>query len=661
MTFLLILLWSFAILIGYYFFHKPISPVQALALGQAALDLLLAGSILTAAGGMGRRLLRRAPLAGLERLAASAAVGLGILSLVWLGLGSLSLVYSWTAWLLLLLLLVLLRKDCLAWGNDFGALREIWIYSPVFEKILAFAAAFLAGIQLVFALAPPVKWDALTYHLDLPTGYIAAHAVRLNPANPYAGSPQLSEMLFTWAIQLHRPETAAVLAWGVGVLFLLGVLGLNQSLARAVFTSLSGDDLAKRAAITGWAALIAVLVGFTFRRMLGWAYTDLFSALFGAAILILLFAWFQSGTDRLWLWVGALCGWAVSVKWTSGAAVIGVFLIPLVFHRVRRLPIGIWLAGGAVALVIYAPWAAWDLAATGNPIYPFLIPTAIFPAWRVAAGNLAPEGLTWLSGAALPVALTWTGVDGALGFSTDIGPLLILLAIPALWLFRKNHETRALALILALVWTVIAIPGLRYGHLTQPRLYFAALPVLAILAGLGWAGLQALTLQGVRLRRILGAILALVCLLVIFQDTADLAGSTAPAAVLGAESQAAYRAVNLGDYAQLDEKLAALPAGARVLALWEPRMFYLPANTLADFWIDRWRTDSHEHSQAGDVLAQWRAQGITHLLVYLPGETFMRSSDPATSPQSWAEFDQLLQQLPAPVNVGGAYQIYPLP
>jgi hypothetical protein len=290
-----------------------------------------------------------------------------------------------------------------------------------------------------------------------------------------------------------------------------------------------------------------------------------------------------------------------------------------------------------------------------------VIPTPLFPAWRVAAGNLAPDGLTWLSGAALPVALTWTGVDGALGFSTDIGPLLVLLALPAVWIFRKQRPVQVLCLVLALVWAVIAIPGLKFGHLTQPRLYFAALPALAILAGLGWAALQSLTLQGVRLRRILGAILALVCFLVVLQDATDLAASNAPAAVLGAESPAAYRAANLGDYALLDETLAALPAGARVLALWEPRELYLPTNTLPDYWIDRWRTDAHDRAQPADVLAQWKAQGITHLLVYLPGEAYMRAADPAVTSQSWAEFDRLLQQLPAPRSVGSSYQVFALP
>jgi hypothetical protein len=661
MNLVLILIWSMAILAGYYFFHKPISPEQALALAQAGLDLGLAALILAGAGGLGRRCVRSVNLAGLENFAVSAAVGLGVFSLVWFALGAVHAIYWWAAWLLLILVLLVFRKDILAWLRDGAEIAHLWKDSPRFEKTLAAVGAVMVGVQLIVALAPPLKWDALTYHLASPQQYIADHFLGFNLASPYAGQPQLAEMLFTWAMQLHRAETASVLAWGVGVICLLGILGLTTSLARSLQEAFPFLSLKGKPEAAGWMAVVAVLVGFTFRSMLGWSYTDLFSAMFGVAALTLLFAWIRSGGKSAWLWLAAVCGLAVSVKWTSGIVVVGVFLAPLLFRKNQRLPAGMWLAGAAIALAVFAPWMVRDLVAAGNPVYPFVFQNTAFSAWRLAAANLPSDGLNWVSGAALPVTLTLTGVDSASGFSTDIGPLLVMLAVPALWIYRKQRAIWALALVLSLTWLVIATLGLRFGHLTQPRLYYAALPALAVLAGLSWAWLQTLTYQGIRLRRILGAMVALVCGLALIQDVANLSASGAPAVIAGMESAQAYRSANLGWYATLDDTLSALPSGSQVLALWEPRKLYLPDNAIPDYWIDLWRATAHKNADPAAILADWKAQGITHLLVYVPGEQFMRENDRSTRPEDWTAFDRLVQQLPAPQAVGDTYRLYSLP
>ncbi len=661
MPLILAFLWSLLILAGYYLYHKPVSPDQALALAQSALDVILAALILAGAGGMGRRFLRPLKLVGLQSFVASAAVGLGAFSLIWLALGTIHAIYAWAAWIVLAWCLIFFRKEMIAWLRDASEIASLWKETPTLEKVLAGVCAIMVGAQLIVALAPPVHWDALTYHLAFPQRYIADHFLSFDPSIPYAGQPQLAEMLFTWAMQLARPQTAAVLAWGAGMVAVLGILGLTASITTAFNTPQENERPQRKPAVAAWIAVVAVLAGLTFRSMLGWAYTDLFSALFGTAALILLLHWLRTGEKSAWLWLGAVCGLAVSVKWTSGIVVAGIFLAPLVLRPLRRMPLGLWIAGGAVALAVFAPWMVRDLVFTGNPVYPFVFPNADFSAWRLAAANVPAEGLSWISGLTLPVSLTWTGVDGAAGFSSDIGPLLVLLAIPALWAFRKQRAVWVLALILGLTWAVMGTAGLRLGHLTQPRLYFAAMPALAVLAGLGWAWLQGLKAQGVRARRILGAMLALVCGLALVQDAARLSASGAPAVVLGMESEQAYRTGNLGWFAVIDEKLSTLPDGSRVLALWEPRKLYMPANTTPDYWIDVWRATAHESGDASAILHSWKAQGYTHLLVDLPGEQFMRETDRSTSAADWAVFDRLLQQLPAPEVIGDTYRLYSLP
>ncbi|HEX9013617.1 MAG TPA: hypothetical protein VF813_08880, partial [Anaerolineaceae bacterium] len=289
------------------------------------------------------------------------------------------------------------------------------------------------------------------------------------------------------------------------------------------------------------------------------------------------------------------------------------------------------------------------------------LPTAEFSAWRLAAANLPPEGLPAWMGVTLPVSLSWTGVDSSGGFGTDIGPLLVLLALPAAWCFRRRREVWLLVLVLALTWLGIAILGFRYGHLTQPRLYYSALGALAVLAGLGWFWLQGFVYRGIRLRRILAALVCLVGALAVLQDVSDVLAAGAPEVLFGTKTEKAYLEGNLGWYASLDASLASLPAGSHVQALWEPRGLYLPGSVRPDFWIDRWRADLHLLGTPETVLTSWKAHGITHLLIYQAGEEFMREGDRSTTPQTWEAFDRLTSQLTVLKVFGGVYRLYALP
>ena len=111
MPLILAFIWSLIILAGFYLYHKPVTPDQALALAQSGLDVILAALILGSAGGLGRRFLRPLKLSGLQSFAASAAVGLGAFSLVWLALGTFHAIYAWTAWIVLTWCLVFFPKD----------------------------------------------------------------------------------------------------------------------------------------------------------------------------------------------------------------------------------------------------------------------------------------------------------------------------------------------------------------------------------------------------------------------------------------------------------------------------------------------------------------------------------------------------------------------
>jgi len=655
--------WALLLLVGYYYYHKPITPDQVAGPLRAFLDASLSFLILLVSGGVGRRLLNPPHWGSLERMAVQAGTGLGLFSLLWLALGAMGLYRGWAAWLVLLGWLAFTWRDCAAWLQEFKSLKGFWSCLSGNEKSLAVLGAALVANQAWLALAPPLKWDALAYHLELPHQYIAAGRLVFLPQNPYWGQPQLVEMINTWAMLLRGAETASFIGYWTGLLVLLGTAGL----ARTLFLGLSdpqgqleSTSREKRAASAALFAGIAILAGTTFRQMLAWAYTDLFAALIGLAALAVFLEWLKDGSPAWLRWMGVFIGFVVSVKWTAGVLALGFFPAAVWISRRKSIPWAVLAQAAGLAILVYLPWAVRSLLATGNPLFPIFFPTTWYSAQRLALANLPPDGVNWLVQLFLPVTITWQGIDSAAGFSTDIGPLLVLFAIPGLWRYRQDTRIRVIILGLLLTWLSIALLGARLGHLAQPRLYFAILPALGMAAGLGWESVTGIVRNGVRLRTIAGALALLVLILCLWQDSVDLARRGAPQVVLGITSRQDYLNQNLGWYGETMRNLGELPTEARVLFLWEPRGYYAASSAQADPWIDRWRVDRAEIGDPQEILTSWKTQGFSHILVYQDGVDQLRGADPSVTADDWQALDQLLGSLPSPTVYGTSYELYSL-
>jgi hypothetical protein len=651
---LLFLAWALAILGGYYYFHKPLTVNEAAAPLQTVFHLATASLLVAFTGGLGRKLIRAEGLSGLARMATEAATGIGVTALAWLLLGLVGGYQPWLAWVLLAVGLLLLRRPIWAWLGEGRELLDLWRSAGTFERLLLVAAVVLALNHLWIALAPPIKYDALTYHLQLPRLYLAAGRLTFEPAIPYWGHPQVAEMLYTWAMSLGGLPAAGAFGWWVGILLVGGAAGL----ARWLYP---GDETHKNS--TAVLAAAALLAAPTVRDMLGWSYNDLFSGLFGLAAFACFYAW-QSSGRRSWLaWVGLLVGFAVGTKFTAGILALTLYPVLLFLPGRQRPALRDWLVSGLLSLLAFSPWAIKNLVATGSPLFPYFFPTAGYSAMRLEMAHTLPESIGWFNTLLTPIWLTWQGIDSAPGPGSDIGILLLLFALPALLLFWRSPRTRPLLFAFVLTWLTVAVGGARIDHLRQTRLYFVVLlPVLGIAAGWGWAALKPVTVQGVRLARIAGALIVLVLTLTLWQDTLNTARSTAPQVLLGVESTDQYLDRHTGAYIDAMRRLDELPPESRVLMLWEARGLYAPLNATADPWIDRWRVDLRETGSAEGVLARWKAQGYTQIILFNTGLAFVREDDPILSQQEWAELDRLLDSLPDRLDFpGGFYSLYRIP
>ena len=105
-------------------------------------------------------------------------------------------------------------------------LRTLWQSSDWFGRATGCLALVIFGFTLLTALAPPLKFDALVYHLALPRQYLLAGRMDYVPQIMFWGMPQTAEMLYTWAMSLGGEPAAVVTGWLVGLVALFGLLGL---------------------------------------------------------------------------------------------------------------------------------------------------------------------------------------------------------------------------------------------------------------------------------------------------------------------------------------------------------------------------------------------------------------------------------------------------
>lgn len=644
--------WVFLIAIGYYYVHKPMTSDSVLMLILPFGDLLLGLGILCLAGGIGRKIAKFDSFPPMVQAALQATLGGLVLAGTSFILGTAHLYYRWVIWFLFLVGVVFFRKEIHTWVKDLLSILQEWESLGKFARVLFVTVVVFCIIQLSIALAPPVKWDTLAYHLDLPRHYLAAHSMIFIPENPFSGHPQVAEMIYTLCLGLFRNQTAAVTSWGFGIIFFVGLYGF----ATSFYSEHGPKNLSKEA---GWVMLIALLVGYTVRYLLGWAYTDLLAALFGLSTLVLFFKWVETNeaSDFRWMMLFG-CG-ATAVKWTEGVILLGILVSLLFLRKKNPVSLRLMFESMCIGVLVIFPWLIRNTIATGNPFFPFFFPVPGYSAARLAASNPVGPGLDIWSQIFLPFSITFNGVDTAAGFSTDPGPLLLLFGLPGILLFWSDKRVHLLAAIVLPAAVAIAILSNRFGHLIQPRLYFAVLPAVAVPVGLGWMALQGLTEFQVRFRKILEALVLLIIAFSLTEDLRYFFVANPAGALFNPIRSDEYFSLGTGTYADLVHWTKKLDANSKILTLWEPRGLYLPMNTQTDLWIDRFQTDLRDLQSPEKMVEKWCSDGFTNVLVFNRGEDLIKPPQGKVS-QIWCDYEKLLSLFTDHERITADYDFYAL-
>ncbi|MBT7069522.1 MAG: hypothetical protein HN975_01365 [Anaerolineae bacterium] len=646
-------LWLLAVLLGYAYSHKPFTPSQAVLLVKEFWQILVAASVLSLAGGLGHKLFPpRENWNPLVALAVQGALGAGILGLLIFLLG-VSVGFSGTIFIVFFLIGgFLVLKDMLAWWRQWAAFSIIWQKSSHFEKILAFGILFLLFTTFLKSLAPPLAFDSLVYHLALPKIYLLEGRMLYVPELIFWGMPQQAEMLYTFAMALGGAEAAILLSWALGALTLAGLLGYLS------------ERFSTRAA---WVALVSLLAGQTLSDSLSWAYVEWIVMLYGFCVFVLLDMWTASRERKL-LWMAALLvGFAIGTKYTAGILLVAA--LPIIFlanhgRGVKSTLRDILIFIGIATLAV-SPWLIKNILATGNPVYPLLFPAGEMNIHRLHLYQSDPPWGDWRDLLFLPWRATVWGLDGKVGYSAEIGSLLLAFSGLAWldWMKYSERQKRTLqtAFLITLTGFLLwAFAGCTSRLLIQSRLYFVIFPAWAVLAGIGFEGFSRLRGAGVRFGRIAAVFVLLSFGFNLFQSSVNFAFLDVTRILLGVQTPASYREQALGKYETAMASIEKLPSDSHVLMLWETRGFACVPQCEPDEVIDRWYADLRTYGSSEAVLDAWRAAGYTHLLYNKRGADFIREDDLAYSASDWDSLAIALGQLDMLVDFENEYQLFSL-
>lgn len=657
---LIVILWLAVVFALYYAAHKPFTPANAAAISRTFGYFLVASALVSVAGGLGRRVLPRLSGSPCEALALQAALGLGLLGAGFLLVGVTSGFSVLVAWVVLVLVAILIYKEMIAWWRTWLGLRQAWGSAGTLGKALALCMVLILGFTLLVALAPPVKFDTLVYHLALPVTYINSGRFEYVSTNVFWGMPQLAEMLYTWSMLLaggvRALPAATCLGWAIGLLALVGLLGTAT----------------RRYSSAGWVAPASLLAGSTIASSLGWGYVEWFTILLGWAFLASLDRWQANTTKdrpRIWLVIaGAFAGFAFGSKYSAGALLFaGVVFLGRKIWQDRDWKTGLFDISSFlfVAVAAVSPWLLKNLITTGNPLYPFLFPSGVMDVYRLNLYQGISKWGDWREVFLLPLRATFGGFEGAPGYAAAVGPLMLGLA--AIYPFGRwlriggKTPSAGAAATVALAGLVIwAIAGRLSGLLIQTRLYMSFLPAFAMLAAGGFVTLAGIQLGQIRIGRVAGSLVLLAVAVNTLQVGIESLSYSAGQALVGLRSEQDYLAGNLGWYAHAADAAKNLLEPAHVLMLWEPRGLYCQPQCDPDEILDRWLSDYQAFRSPEAILANWRRSGYTHLLYHRSGAEFVRREDTRYTPEQWQALDRLLASLSSTSNSGEVYTLYSL-
>ncbi len=529
---LLSLFWLLVVFVGYGYTNKPFLPEELIGGLLVIWRTFTAIIILSLAGGIGMSAgIQKQGYSPLVQTVLASALGMGIISISMLIIAA-TIGINFALWIFLIAAILVFRRGILLWWKTFQDIKNFWQETGKAGRVAILLMMIILASQYLVALAPPLQFDALTYHLTIPKAYLQAGHIIYLQNNIFWGMPQLVEMLYTLAIYMGGTEAAPILGWWIGFLALIGLVGFTKSIFEREIA---------------WVAAASIMAGSGLTTSFSSGYVEWTSILYGLCILICLSHWLVDERISRLVMAGILAGMALGVKYTNGIILIGGAVVILFLQKFtsfkRSLTNLLWFGGMAVLTML--PWLIKNLTATSNPFYPVFIPSGAMDATLLAFYQFKPFAQDWSRIILLPWQATIWGVDGGDGFSASIGPLLLGLSPFALIYWHKLDLNQKAAVktglgILLVGFFVWAIGSQFRGLLIQTRLYFIIFPSWALLAAAGYASIVKINSYNIRFGKLADTFILLALLFNTFSTIKATSASNPMAVILNLESRESY-------------------------------------------------------------------------------------------------------------------------
>ena len=593
-------LWILAVYLLFYRTQKPFTVETFLAFADSLLNIGVALFILLLGTALGQRLLEGLSFTSPgEGLVFAAGIGLGILSLFTLGLGLLGLFYPWLFYALSLGLALLLLPQILSLLKHMTQLR----LSSRPPLLIGLYLVATLSLSFLLALAPPLSFDALLYHLVGPKLYIQEHRIWAVDNFPLY-FPSLMEMLFTWGMLLKGDIVAKLIHYLYGLL------------AGATIFLLARRYLSSK---VGWWSLALVWSMPMVWVVMGWAYVDLGLVFYELLAFFALTNWLGSKEGRWLLLSGALSGFAMGVKYIAFVAPLSLALIILyqgIKSRQRASSLlRSLLLFTLLALLVASPWYLRNLYLVGNPFYPFIFGGKhwdhFLSRWYEQPGT--GLGTSWRI-IALPLTVT-LGTQDESFYDGRTGPLILAL-LPLLFLARltPRDEKRTVVnylLFLLLIqfvfwtWGVVHSQSLFQARLLLPGLVFLCIALAQSIerSDFSWPQFS--------LARFVIAVVVLALSLNLVTQTMEFLANNPLLYLAGLQGREKYLENNLGDhYRAMSYVNENLPKSAKIQFLWEPRTYYCQREAQRDAILGALQHLVFLEGEAEGIVEHWQKSGI---------------------------------------------------
>jgi 4-amino-4-deoxy-L-arabinose transferase-like glycosyltransferase len=307
----------------------------------------------------GRRLTERFKYCSFwEQLSFSIALGLGVISYLILILGLFGGLYPGIVLAILAVGALLCYPVWGGWPRAaldlYGRLGQFTMGQRLAAIALVVVALALLAPVTLLPLYPPTQFDATMYHLPFAKIYAQRREIVFTPYLRYVSSPQVNEMLFTFALMVYDDLLAQ----------------LTQFLMlMATAAATLGFGVRHFSPRVGWWAAALWLANPLALWLAASAYVDVGLTFYVTMTIYAFWNW-RAARETRWLCLaGIFCGLAIGVKLLAFffAGALGLFVLYSAL-RERRYE---WpLVFGALALAVASPWLARNAYATGNPVYP---------------------------------------------------------------------------------------------------------------------------------------------------------------------------------------------------------------------------------------------------------------------------------------------------